>query len=92
MDDRASTRPKRRTHPPHHYDEYEMGFVLPQRQLSEPKISRHGQEEELCSQEKGAAKMTPPTFIRRQSLRDADCTEEQHIAARQYSQRPVSEI
>ncbi|KAK2911890.1 hypothetical protein Q8A67_004023 [Cirrhinus molitorella] len=92
MDDRASTRPKRPTHPPRHYDEYEMGFVPPQRQLSEPIISRHGQEEELRSQEEGAAMMTPRTFDRRQSLRDAGYLVEQHIAVGQYSLRPGSEF
>ncbi|KAF5887910.1 uncharacterized protein DAT39_022101 [Clarias magur] len=63
------------TPPPHHYDEYEMGFVLPQRQLSEPITSRHGQEEELSDHEEGAVNMTFPTVSRRYSLRDADDTD-----------------
>ncbi|KAF5896143.1 immunoglobulin heavy chain variable region [Clarias magur] len=75
MDERASTRPIRQIHPPRHYDEYEMGFVLPQRQLSEPITSRHGHEEELSDREEGAVNMTFPAVSRRYSLRDADDTD-----------------
>ncbi|KAG7326087.1 hypothetical protein KOW79_011012 [Hemibagrus wyckioides] len=90
MDDRASTRPKRQVHPPSYYDEYEMGFILPQRQVAEARIRRHGQEEELHSQIGGAATMKPIMFTHHQSPRDADYTEVQHIATREYSQGPGS--
>lgn len=72
MDERAATRPRRQTYLSRHFDEYEMGFVLPQRQLCEPLTSRHGQEEELCAQGEGAVNITPPTVSQRQSLMDAD--------------------
>nr|XP_055076729.1 uncharacterized protein LOC129455971 [Misgurnus anguillicaudatus] len=88
MEDRASTRPKRRTYPPRHYEAYEMGYVLPQRQSSESRISRHGLEDDLYSHKEAAAEIT--RFPGHQPLIDVSYEEEDTYAeTKQSKYRPV---